>query len=316
MTPDQASTSGAVSAVAEVAPTGRNRPPVTVLGLGSMGRTLARALLTAGHPTTVWNRTPGRADALVADGAALAPTARDAVAASPLVIVCVLDHDAAHTLLDPLAETLRGRAVVNLTSATPERARESATWADDRGLDYLSGAIMVPTPLIGTDDALVLYSGSRHVFDDHRGSLAAIAADSDYLGGDAGLASLYDLGMLDLFFAGMTGFLHAAALVGADGVDAKTFLPYAERIGTVLQHTMAELAADVDAGSYPGDEDNVEMELAFVEHITEASAARGIATALPDLIQTLLSDTVSRGHGREGFSSVIDSVRQPTRPTP
>lgn len=291
------------------------REPVTVLGLGSMGRALARALLAAGHPTTVWNRTPGRADALVAEGAALASTAQQAATASRLVIVSVLDHDAVRELLDPLSDSLRGRAVVNLTSATPERARDTARWAEESGLDYLSGAIMVSTPLIGTDDALVLYSGSQQVFDDHRQSLTAIARDSDYLGSDAGLASIYDLGMLDVFFTGMTGFLHAAALVGADGVSAKAFLPYAERIGALLQYTFSELASDVDAGTYPGEEDNVEMELAAVAHIADASAARGIATALPNLVRTLLSDTAASGHGRDGFSSVIEVLRRPTSST-
>ena len=33
---------------------------VTLLGTGAMGSALARAVIDAGHPTTVWNRTPGR----------------------------------------------------------------------------------------------------------------------------------------------------------------------------------------------------------------------------------------------------------------
>ena len=287
------------------------RPPVTVLGLGSMGRSLARALLATGHPTTVWNRTPHRAEDMTAEGAMAAPTARAAVAASPLVIVCVLDHDAAAAILDPLVDDLRGRAVVNLTSATPERARQTAEWARRHGLDYLSGAIMVSTPLIGTGDALVLYSGSQQVFNEHRDTLSSIAVDSDYLGDDPGLASVLDLGMLDVFFTGMTGFLHAAALVGADGISAKAFLPYAERIGALLQHTFAELAADVDAGTYPGEEDNVEMELAAVEHIAEASSVRSVAADLPALVAAALRDTVARGHGQDGFSSVVEVLRQP-----
>ncbi|WP_374986542.1 NAD(P)-binding domain-containing protein [Streptomyces fradiae] len=41
----------------------------SVPGLGSMGGALAEALTRAGHGTTVWNRTPGRADALAAHGA-------------------------------------------------------------------------------------------------------------------------------------------------------------------------------------------------------------------------------------------------------
>lgn len=43
--------------------------PVTMLGLGAMGSVLAETLLAAGHHVTVWNRTAGRADALVAAGA-------------------------------------------------------------------------------------------------------------------------------------------------------------------------------------------------------------------------------------------------------
>ncbi|MER5418487.1 NAD(P)-binding domain-containing protein [Streptosporangium roseum] len=40
-----------------------------MIGLGPMGRAMAAAFLAAGHPTTVWNRTAGRADELLASGA-------------------------------------------------------------------------------------------------------------------------------------------------------------------------------------------------------------------------------------------------------
>lgn len=50
-------------------PTTTNRTPVTVLGLGAMGNALTTALLRAGHSATVWNRTAGKADRLVAQGA-------------------------------------------------------------------------------------------------------------------------------------------------------------------------------------------------------------------------------------------------------
>ena len=43
--------------------------PVTVIGLGPMGRAMAAAFLAAGQPTTVWNRTAGKADELLARGA-------------------------------------------------------------------------------------------------------------------------------------------------------------------------------------------------------------------------------------------------------
>ena len=49
-----------------------NTMTVSVLGLGPMGQALARALLTQGVPTTVWNRTASRAEALRDDGAGVA----------------------------------------------------------------------------------------------------------------------------------------------------------------------------------------------------------------------------------------------------
>lgn len=283
--------------------------PVTVLGLGAMGAALAEAFLAAGHPTTVWNRTASRAEPLVAAGAARAETPSEAVLASPLVVVCVRDYAAASDLLAPLVDDLAGRTVVNLTSATPEQAREQAAWAEGAGVRYLDGAILVPTPLVGTPDALVLYSGPRELFDEHRATLAAIGGEADFLGVDEGLAAVYDLAMLDLFFVGMTGFLHAAALAGADGVAAKTFLPYARRITGVLAGTLDGLARDVDAGSYPGDEDTVEMELAAMEHIVHTSKARGVRPELPELVRGLLADAVADGHGKDGFSRVVEALR-------
>ncbi|MFB9640637.1 NAD(P)-binding domain-containing protein, partial [Streptomyces spiralis] len=88
-----------------------DRSPVTVLGLGPMGRALATAFLESGHPTTVWNRTASKADALAARGASRADSVADAVAASPLTIVCVIDYDAVRAVTEPAAGALRGRTL-------------------------------------------------------------------------------------------------------------------------------------------------------------------------------------------------------------
>lgn len=123
---------------------------MTVLGLGPMGQALAAAFLAHGHPTTVWNRTPEKADALVAAGATRAATVADAVAAADLVIVCVIDYPAVHAIVDEAAETLRGRTLVNLTADSPDSARELAARAAGHGIDYLDGSIMSPTVTIDT----------------------------------------------------------------------------------------------------------------------------------------------------------------------
>jgi 3-hydroxyisobutyrate dehydrogenase-like beta-hydroxyacid dehydrogenase len=86
-----------------------------------MGTALARALLAAGVPTTVWNRSTSRARPLADDGAAVVETLSSAVAASRLVVACLRDHDAFQQAFGQLdLETLDGRTVVHLSSATPD----------------------------------------------------------------------------------------------------------------------------------------------------------------------------------------------------
>jgi 3-hydroxyisobutyrate dehydrogenase-like beta-hydroxyacid dehydrogenase len=286
--------------------------PVTVLGLGAMGRALAGAFLAAGHPTTVWNRSPGRADDLVAAGATEASTVVAAIAASPLTVVCVLDCPAVEAVFDAAGDSLAMTTVVNLTSSTPDDARALAARARAAGGRYLDGKIMVPTPLIGTDDCRLIYAGDRTVYDDHAVTLRALGGDADLLGDDDGLASLHDLAMLDVFFNGMAAFLHAAALVGAEGVLARTFLPHAAHVLSVLQTSMEGLARDVDQGQYPGDEDNLVMDGRALDHIVEASTARGVDPTLPEVVRTLTRTAIEEGHGADGFSRVVDLLRRPS----
>jgi 3-hydroxyisobutyrate dehydrogenase-like beta-hydroxyacid dehydrogenase len=186
---------------------------VTVVGLGPMGKALAETLLAQGHPLTVWNRTPGKADGLVARGAHRAATVADAVAASPLTVMCLKDYDTLYRVLEPAGDALAGRTLVNLNSGTPEEARAAVVWADERDVEYLDGAIMVPPPLVGQPDSVFLYSGSRDVFDKHRAVLAALG-DPRHLGSDPGLAVLYNTALLDMMYATLNGWLHATALVG------------------------------------------------------------------------------------------------------
>ncbi|MER7787788.1 NAD(P)-binding domain-containing protein [Streptomyces sp. NPDC097640] len=290
---------------------GENRTPVTVIGLGAMGQALAGAFLDAGHPTTVWNRSAHKADALVARGAVRAQTPAEAVKAGELVVVCVVDYEVSQAILEPLGAELARRALVNLTSDTPERAREAAAWAAGRGIDYLDGAIMVPTPVIGSPQALLLYSGSRTVFEAHETTLKALGGNNRYLGADHGVAPLYDLALLNVFYSSMAAMVHSLALVGADGVTAKEFLPYIKEFFALLPAMADQVADGIDNRDYPGDLGNLTMEAAGVDHILETSEARGLDSGPLAAVRALMGRAIADGRGGDGFASVIEDIRKP-----
>jgi 3-hydroxyisobutyrate dehydrogenase-like beta-hydroxyacid dehydrogenase len=287
-------------------------PTVAVLGQGPMGAAVAQALLAAGVPTVVWNRTPARTEPQAAAGARVAATAEEAVRSADLVLAVLRDHIATREVLDALdADTYAGRVVVNFASSTPDVARSTARWAEQRGISWISAAIMVPTPLIGSPEALLLYSGDASTFASAADTLRVVGGDARHLGTDHGLASLLDTGMLEVFFAGMTGFLHAAAMVTAQGVSAADFLPFARVMIDILPASLEGLARDVDEGSYPGAEDNLAMELEALRHIAATSDDLGLDGRLPHLMADLAATAVETGHGGDGWSRVIELLRKP-----
>lgn len=284
--------------------------PVTVVGLGLMGRALAAAFLKAGHPTTVWNRTAAKADQLVADGATFTDSLADATTASPLVIVCVTDYNAVRALFDPLDGALSGRTVVNLTSGTSQGAREAAEWATGLGAAaYLDGAILAVPDEIG-GDAVVVYSGPRAAFDQHEATLRVLGAGAAYLDADHGLASLYDASVLTLMWSVLNGFLQGVALLGTAGVDAGTYAPFAkESIGTMADW-LAGMAQQVDDGAYPAVDATVDTHAAAMEHLVEEADAVGVNAELPRFFQEFAARAVTAGRGGDGYAALIEQFRK------
>ncbi|MEY9487778.1 3-hydroxyisobutyrate dehydrogenase-like beta-hydroxyacid dehydrogenase [Streptomyces calvus] len=281
---------------------------VTVLGLGPMGRALAGAFLDAGLRTTVWNRTPGRDGDLVARGATAAPSPEAAVAASPLTVVCVVNYDASDAVLrqDAVAAALKGRTVANLTADTPDRARDTAEWAERHGIRYLDGAIMTPTPTIGTDDAVFLLSGPEELYREHRPVLAALGGSQTHLGEDIGRAAAYDIALLDIFWTAMAGFAHALAVARAEGVTATELAPFAGGIASILPPLFTEFAADADAGTYSGELNPITSAVSTMSHVVHAAEAHGIDASVMRVIEGQARQVVALGHGTDGFTRVAE----------
>ena len=287
------------------------KQPVTVIGLGNMGTALASAFLAAGHPTTVHNRTPGKAGALVAAGAVEAASTAEAVAASRLIVVCVLDYPASRAALEPAAARLAGRAVVSLNTGDSGGARETAAWVAGHGADYLDGAIMAIPEAIGAKDTLLVYSGSRSTFDEHAAVLRALGGRADFVGTDPGLSVLFESAIGATLVPALWGFLQGAAMLRTVDVPAETLLPYAKHwLDTVVAPVLPVLAAEADSREYDTGMASLDLFATSLGHELELLDELGLDTEVTATFHRLIS-RAGAGNGGHSVSRMIEAMAGP-----
>ncbi|MFE9404126.1 NAD(P)-dependent oxidoreductase [Streptomyces sp. NPDC006530] len=292
----------------------RQENAVTVIGLGPMGQAMTRTLLAAGHPVTVWNRTAGRADGVVTAGAVLAATPRKAVEAADLVILSLTDYQAMYDVLGSATSSLAGRTLVNLSSDTPDRTRAAATWAVSHHATFLTGGVMVPAPMVGTETAYVYYSGPAEAMRSHLATLTLLGTPR-YLGEDPGLAQMMYQAQLAAFLTSLSGLMHATAMLGAAGMKAQEALPEllsaADSMGAIVRAGEKNPGAALDAGEHPGDLSTVTMMGATSDHIVETSTSLGLDLALTRAVQAHYRRAIEDGHGSDNWTRIIDGIREP-----
>ncbi|GIF40144.1 NAD(P)-dependent oxidoreductase [Actinoplanes xinjiangensis] len=270
---------------------------VAVLGLGAMGSALAGALLDGGHTVTVWNRTGHRAAALAERGAEVATTAAGALRAAPVAVVCLTDDAAVRETL----VAVPGRTLVNLTNSTPEQDRGLADWAARRQMTYLAGGIMAVPSMIGTPAAFVFYSGDAGALQRHRALLERFGG-VEYTGADPGRAAVHDLALLTAMYGMFGGFLHAAALISAEGIPVAGVEPLIRGWLTAMTGALPAMASAIDSGDHTATGSTVRMQALAYPNLLDAGRERGLDNGLVQPMGELLTRAVSSGHGDADLS--------------
>ena len=95
---------------------------------------------------------------------------------SDLLVLSLTDYAAMYAILAGSESLLRGKTIVNLSSDTPDASRDAAAWAARHGATFLTGGVMVPAPLVGTEAAYVYYSGPADALAAHESTLCLRSA--------------------------------------------------------------------------------------------------------------------------------------------
>jgi len=169
---------------------------VTFLGLGAMGRRMARRLLDGGHELTVWNRSVGATEGLVAAGARAAETPRQAASGAEVVISCVTDDDAARAVWlgaqGAVAGLEAGALAIESSTVTLGWLAELGAAVDAAGARFLDGPVVGSTPQAEAGALVFLVGGEEADVVQARPLLDAMAAKTVHAGvrGRGGLLKL------------------------------------------------------------------------------------------------------------------------------
>ncbi|MDC0716363.1 NAD(P)-binding domain-containing protein [Nannocystis bainbridge] len=277
-----------------------------LLGLGAMGTALARAAASKGRRVTVWNRTPARATPLAAAGVTLAPSAAAAVAASPLVIVCVTDYAATRSLLETVS--LVGKTLVQLSTGTPHEARELAAWATARGAQYLDGAILAVPSQIGGPHANILTSGAPRAFAAAEGVLADVAAVR-FAGEPPGAAAAFDLGVLGSLFGALLGFYHGARLMESEQLPVDALGELMVAVVPALAEMVRADAEAIHHDRYEVPEASLDICWRSMELLARQAREAAIDSSFPAFAAGAFHRGMAAGLGHEAPAAMIKVLR-------
>ena len=283
---------------------------VSLIGLGPMGIALARALRSK-YTLTVWNRTAGRAEPLLNQGTVLAPNALAAVQASPVVLVCVADYAASRAILAApgVADALRGKVLVQLSTGTPQDARDD--WAALSGVAYLDGALLATPSQTGRPDTPLFISGEERALAACRPVLEAVAGNIQYMGEPIGNAAAWDLATLSCMFGAMSGFFHGVRICEAEGLQVNAFSQMIGAISPVLGEMISAEGEAIHAGKYGEPESSMATCAGSGRLFVKQAREAGLDASFPDFLMRLFDRSLNAGLANERLAAMVKVLRQP-----
>jgi 2-hydroxy-3-oxopropionate reductase len=284
-------------------------------GPGLMGAPMIRHLLRAGHAVRVWNRTPAKAAALVADGAQVASKPQELAQHADVVLLCVADGAAVeqvvfgeHGLLSGAdGQGVRVRHIVDHSSIPPGLTRELAARAAALRVGWVDAPVSGGVAGAQAGSLAVMAGGAAEEIEAVAPILAAYAARVTHMGG-AGAGQTTKLCNQAIVTATVAAIAEAVGLARRSGIDAaklpealaggwadstllRTFVPRMTQEGLAPIGALKTFQKDVDTVADAARQTGTPMPVAgTVQQILRLGAAMGLAEAdlsgFVDVLQT------------------------------
>jgi 2-hydroxy-3-oxopropionate reductase len=276
------------------------------IGLGIMGKPMARNLLKAGYPLVVHSRSRGPVDEIVKAGARGATSPRD-VAAQCEVLITMLPNspDVEQVALgkDGIAEgARRGLVFVDMSTISPIVSRKVGEALAPRGV------AMLDAPVSGgekgaIDGALsIMVGGDKATFDRVLPIFQAMGKTITLLG-PLGMGGFTKLANQIIVAVNLTALAEALTLGKKAGLDRELLLT-ALGGGLAGSKCLDQKKANYIAGTYnPGFK--VDLHFKDLGLIMESARALGVPLPATAVVQELFSAMRVKGRGGLDHSGII-----------
>ncbi|HTM80021.1 NAD(P)-dependent oxidoreductase [Asticcacaulis sp.] len=199
---------------------------VGFIGLGSMGAAIAPNLVTAGHAVTVWNRSPEKADPLVAKGAIRAVTPAEA-STSEAVFTMLADDTAVEGVSKAILASLPAGGVhISLSTISVALADKLTEAHAARGQHFVSAPVFGRPPVAAEGKLFIAAAGSQEAIAKAMPLLEIIGQKVQVFGEKPSAANLVKLAGNFLIVNVTEALGEAMALVAKGGVEKADLLEF------------------------------------------------------------------------------------------
>ena len=275
---------------------------VAFLGTGTMGLPMARNLLTGGFDLRVYNRTPERADALVAAGATRCPDPSAAVDGCPIVITMLSDADAVLRIgAAALPAVLDGAIWIQMSTIGIDGTERCAELARDAGVCFVDAPVLGSKAPAEQGQLVILASGPERAQADCEPVFAALGARTVWLG-DAGAGARVKV-VVNGWIVGVVAVLAETINVAeALGVDPQLFFAAIEGGPLDLAYARTKGSAMMSRSF-----DDASFRLALsrkdADLLLAAVADTGLELPVMEAVVARLRAAEQAGHGDEDMAA-------------
>lgn len=252
------------------------------VGLGGMGHAMASNLISKGHALRVWNRSPGKAADLVAQGAVLVDHPGKAVASDGIVFTMVADDAALEQVVggpDGIAAKLGpGGIHVSMSTVSPETTRKLAALHAERGAGFIAAPVFGRPTAAAAAMLFILIAGEAGARDKVMPLLETMGQRVFPLGDDPVAASIVKLSGNFMIMGVIEAMAEAATLCEKYGVERSAMMDVMTQsiFATPLYVNYGKLIAQHDYAN-PG----FKLSLGFKDANLVMAAARKAHVPMP-----------------------------------